>query len=347
VNRRRATWVAGAATLAGAALAAGKLMARRERRAPDPVAGEDFTELPPEDLSPVVSFDGTLIHVRAAGDPANPALVFVHGFSVDMTTWHYQWKELSDGYRCILVDQRGHGRSGKAANGDHSLAAMGRDLKAVIDAVVPADSPVVVLGHSMGGMTLLGLAETHPEVFGTRVVGAVFADTAAAELVRGAAGALGLRLVAMAPGLGRRFAWTITRDRVRKRVTKSDLAYLVARMTNFGPKASPSMVEYVVDLSMRSPIEVWTDGVAALVEMDLRHAIRHVRCPALVVVGDLDRMTPPSSAIALKNELPRGRLMVMEGAGHMAPMERHEQFNELVRAFLPDVFSERAVEDAR
>src|ERR687887_134432 len=107
----------------------------------------------------------------------------------------------------------------------------------------------------------------------------------------------------------------MTRDRFRKRVPKSDFAYMVARLTNFGPKASPSMVEYVVDLSMRSPIEVWTDGIAALVEMDLRHAIQHVRCPSLVVVGDLDRLTPPASALAIVGELPDGELAVIEGAG--------------------------------
>jgi pimeloyl-ACP methyl ester carboxylesterase len=267
--------------------------------------------------------------------------VFAHGFSVDMTTWHYQWKELSRDYRCILYDQRGHGRSGKATGGDHSLQAMGRDLKAVLDAAV-GDGPAVVLGHSMGGMALLGMAEAHPEEFGNRVVGAVFADTAAAELVRGMAGALGMRFVALAPGLGRSFARTMTRGAVRKRITGSDLAFLIARLSNFGPHASPSMVEYVVGLSMQSPLEVWTDGVAALIEMDLRHAIGHVRCPALVIVGDLDRMTPPSSALALKKELPEGRLVVLQGAGHMAPMERHEQFNEVIRGFLDDAFARAA-----
>jgi pimeloyl-ACP methyl ester carboxylesterase len=68
-----------------------------------------------------------------------------------------------------------------------------------------------------------------------------------------------------------------------------------------------------------------------------------------VIVGDVDRMTPPSSALALKNALPDGRLVVLQGAGHMAPMERHEQFNEVLREFLEhDVFSgARATEGAR
>src|SRR5206468_2674016 len=192
----------------------------------------------------------------------------------DMTTWHYQWKELWKDYRVALFDQRGHGRSGNAMGGDHTLQAMGRDMKAVIDAAVPEGRPVVVLGHSMGGMAVLGLAETHPELFGPggfegvagpeaqgsdeggrrtprsgRIVGAVFADTAAAELVRGAAGAIGTRLLALAPTLGRRFGERLGKaERARARVARSDLAYLVARLTNFGPGASPSMVEYVVDL---------------------------------------------------------------------------------------------------
>jgi pimeloyl-ACP methyl ester carboxylesterase len=339
MNRRRALWTAGAATAVGAAIAVGKLMARHERRGMDAEAGERFDELPPEEIAPVVSDDGTLLHVRAAGDPDKPALLFAHGFSVDMTTWHYQWKELSEDYRVVLFDERGHGRSGKAMGGDHTLQAMGRDMKAVMDAALPEGRPVVVLGHSMGGMALLGLAETHPELFGERVVGAVFADTAAAEIVRGAAGAIGTRLVALAPTLGRRFGERVGRsDRLRTRATKSDLAYLVARLSNFGPGASPSMVEYVVDLSMHAPIEVWTDGIAALIEMDLRHAIQHVRCPALVIVGDLDHLTPPASAFKLKDELPDGRLVVLKGAGHMAQMERHEQFNDVLRGFLSEVF---------
>jgi len=347
VNRRRALWVAGAAAVAGSAIAAGKIMARRERRGPDGEAGERFDELPPEEIAPVVSPDGTLLRVRAAGHPDRPALVFSHGFSVDMTTWHYQWKDLSAEYRCVLFDHRGHGGSGKAAGGDHTLQAMGRDIKAVIDAAVHPDQPVIVVGHSMGGRAILGLAETHPELFGERVVGAVFADTAAAELVRGAAGAIGTRLLALAPSLGRRFGRRLGSTRLRMRLGASDLAYLVGRVTNFGPGASPSMVEYVVDLSMRSPIEVWTDGIAGLVEMDLRHAIQHVRCPSLVVVGDLDRLTPPASAMAIKDALPDGRLVVLEGAGHMAPMERHEQFNGVVRRFVGAVLSARATEAAR
>jgi pimeloyl-ACP methyl ester carboxylesterase len=256
--------------------------------------------------------------------------VFIHGFSLDMTTWHFQWKELSDRYRCVLFDQRGHGRSGPGRDGDYSLEVMGRDIRAVLDAAVP-DGPVVLVGHSMGGMAMLAFAETFPEEFGSRVVGAVFADTAAAELVRGAFGAMVARLNALV---------TLPRaDRIRRylRAGESDLAYLAARLSNFGPDAAPSLVAHVAAVSGRAPVEVWTDALRGILSMDLRDAAAHVRVPSLVVVGDVDRITPPASGRALVEMLPDARLVVLKGAGHVAMMERHEQFNGLLIDFLDDV----------
>jgi pimeloyl-ACP methyl ester carboxylesterase len=336
VNRRRvAAILAGAAAGTAASVLASRAIVRRQRRRPDPERSERLTELPPEDLGPVVSHDGTLLAVRAAGAEDRPALLFAHGFSLDMTTWHYQWKAFASRYRCVLFDQRGHGRSGAAANGDHSLQAMGGDVKAVLDTAVPK-GPAVLIGHSMGGMALLAFAEAHPEEFGERVAGVVFADTAAAELVRGALGGLATRLLVLAKAPARA-------DRVRRymKMGQSDLAFLVARLSNFGPKASPALIEHVAGVSGQAPIEVWTDGLAALFEMDLSHAVEHVTVPSLIVVGDLDRLTPPASARRLADALPDGRLVVLEGAGHMAPLERHEQFNRVLGRFLEDVLELR------
>ena len=94
---------------------------------------------------------------------------------------------------------------------------------------------------------------------------------------------------------------------------------------------------------LKKKLKGWTDGWATLLEMDLRHATSHVRVPALVVVGDIDRLTPPASALALKRSLPDARMVVLKGAGHMAPLERHEQFNELLEGFLDEAFSRSPV----
>ena len=138
-----------------------------------------------------MSFDGTEIAVRAAGDPDAPVLLFTHGFSLDMSVWHEQWIDLADDFRCVLMDHRSHGMSGDAAHGDLSVRAMGRDIAAVLDAVTP-DRPAVVVGHSMGSMAILAMAEQRPELFGT------------AGGRRGADRRVVLRPVPRGDGLGRR-----------------------------------------------------------------------------------------------------------------------------------------------
>jgi pimeloyl-ACP methyl ester carboxylesterase len=137
-------------------------------------------------------------------------------------------------------------------------------------------------------------------------------------------------------------------DRIRRylRSGKSDLAFAAARLSNFGPHAPPSLVEHIAAISGQAPIEVWTDGLSSILSLDLRHATLHVKVPSLVVVGDLDRLTPPASARALTETLPDARLVVLKGAGHIAMMERHEQFNRAVERFLDGLFGSRAVREA-
>jgi len=92
----------------------------------------------------------------------------------------------------------------------------------------------------------------------------------------------------------------------------------------------------VVRMSGATPAQAWTDLAVSLVEMDLAHAVREVHAPALVVVGEVDRLTPPAAAEALVHELPDGRLAVIPGAGHAAPLERHREWNRTVERFLAE-----------
>jgi pimeloyl-ACP methyl ester carboxylesterase len=248
-----------------------------------------------------------------------------------MTTWHYQWKEWSKRYRTVLFDHRGHGRSGTSASRDYTLQAMGADIRHVLDAAFP-EGPVVLVGHSMGGMAILAFAEAHPEEFRSRVAGVILADTAAAEVVRGALG-----------GILGRLTGSKVPDRRAERIRgfmkegRSDFSYLVARLTNFGHHASPWLVDYIASISGQAPIEVWTDALAGVLELDFRHALEHITVPALVVVGDVDRITPPTTAKALAHGLPDGKLVVLEGAGHLSMLERHEEFNAIAGEFLERV----------
>ena len=174
-----------AGTLAAGAVA--RVVVGRHHRASD--GASSIGDLPPEELDPVVSFDGTQIAVRVAGEPDAPLLLFTHGFSLDMSVWHEQWIDLADDFRCVLMDHRSHGASAGAAHGDLSIRAMGRDIAAVLDAVAP-DRPAVVVGHSMGAMAIIAMAEQRPELFGPRVTGAVLIGASSSDLFRGAMGSV-------------------------------------------------------------------------------------------------------------------------------------------------------------
>jgi pimeloyl-ACP methyl ester carboxylesterase len=229
------------------------------------------------------------------------------------------------------MDHRSHGTSGRAAHGDLSLRAMGRDLAGVIDALAP-DQPVVVIGHSMGAMAILAMAEQRPELFGPRVAGVALIGGASSALLRGSIGSV---TELLRPRLGT-FATAARRvDRLRRAVLASpgDVSGMITRVTQFGPEAPPHLVEHIVSLAERAPTEVWTDGLAELMEMDLRHALPRVRVPALVIVGEHDRVTPPAIAVELVGGLPDATLTVIRHAGHMAMLERPVEVNHDLRVF--------------
>ena len=350
-RRRRARRAAAVvATIAGglaAAVAAERYAVKRSRSNPDPDRGIELEERPGDERR-VTSFDGTELAVNVIGPGRVPqdspadgtVLVFAHGFSLDMSSWHYQWKRFSRDYRCVLFDQRGHGRSAAGTDRDYSLDALGHDLKAVLDATSP-DGPVVLLGHSMGGMSILSFAALYPKEFTPqgRVKAVVLANTAAAEVLKSLIGGIGVRIDALFLAGVRRIGSKPERaKRLRKRAldSRGDLGYLVARLTNFGPHAPPSLVDYAVRVATRTPVEVWTDALAGIIELDLGHAIEHITVPALVTVGDVDRLTPPASALAIKRMLPDGRMFVFNGSGHCTMLERHTQFNRVVAGFLEE-----------
>ena len=104
-------------------------------------------------------------------------------------------------------------------------------------------------------------------------------------------------------------------------------------MTQFGPDAPPHLVDHIVGLAERARPEVWTDGLAELMEMDLRHALPRVCVPALVIVGQHDRVTPPAAAVELVGGLPDANLVVVENAGHMVMLERPAEVNHDLRVF--------------
>ena len=331
VTRNRvllATTLGGAIAAAGAAqLTRRKVAAHRAK--PDPEV-RTLNEAPRVDrVTPVTTRDGLALHVEEVGAPDAPlTAVFAHGWTCTEETWVYQRRELAgDDVRLVFYDQRGHGRSGRPADRPeaHSVDVLGEDLGRVVDAVAP-DGPVVLVGHSMGGMTIMALADSRPELFaaGGRVVGVALLGTSAGGV---AAAALGLPVFAakVLQKIGPSGATTLARygDRLESRRTPNALSWALANRVSYGGEVPPSLVELMERMIAQSPLATITSFFGALCTHDKLAALPALRqIPVLIMVGSKDVLTPVSNSQAMAAELPDAELVVLPGAGHMLMLER-------------------------
>lgn len=348
-----------AAAGAAAGVAVERFLLRRPRRPvppEDPYAGERFGQLP-FDESMTVHVDGIDIYAEVVepndgidldfgdglgvGEPGapDPTLIFVHGFCLDMGSYHFQRTELArrGGYRMVFYDQPGHGRSGKRAGGEYSLDELGEALRRVIDATSP-DAPVVLIGHSLGGMTIMALAEAYPELFVDRVRGVVFLSTSAGKLDEVTFGMpdfvarFSRPLVPVITGAGRLTGGLI--DRLRRAST--DLALLLTRRYGFGSEQpSPTLVSFVEQMNTRTGTEVLARYLRTIYTHARYPALEALRrVPTLVICGDQDKLTPASHSAEICRALPDAVFVPVPGAGHVVPLERPEVVNAALLDFL-------------
>ena len=167
--QRRRRWMAGMAGLSAVGTVAGASAARTVTRrvtVEDLYAGEDFGLLDADRGCVVTTPDGVDLAVREVGPTDAPVtVVFAHGFCMNMGAFHFQRRELArvwgDQVRMVFYDQRGHGKSGTAAPRTYTVAQLGCDLDTVLAVLAPRGS-VILVGHSMGGMTVLSHARQFP-----------------------------------------------------------------------------------------------------------------------------------------------------------------------------------------
>ena len=158
-----------AAAAATGATAGGVLLRRQHRRGPDRTAAPAAPNSTP--TAPGRSRVRTAwpcTSRRSGRTDAPLTVVFVHGYALSLRAFYYQRAALverfGDRIRLVFYDQRSHGRSGPSVPGGATIEQLGRDLFTVLDAVVPT-GPIVLVGHSMGGMSVLSLAQQYPELF--------------------------------------------------------------------------------------------------------------------------------------------------------------------------------------
>jgi pimeloyl-ACP methyl ester carboxylesterase len=282
------------------------------------------------------------LHVEIVGRRSAPlTVIFVHGFCLDMGTFYFQRRALStvDGVRQVYYDQPGHGRSGRLARGEYTLDMLGTCLENVIRETAPRGQ-LVLVGHSMGGMAIMALADRLPELFGSsgRVVGVSLISTSAGELSSLSFGMPDVLvrfrkpLLPLISGAG----WMTAGMLDRARQASTDLAWLLTRRYGFGSeKVSPAMVTFVERMNSSTPTEVVARYLRALYTHDKTMALAAFRdVPVLVICGDEDLLTPLEHSEEICRALPHAQLVAVPGAGHVVLLEHSEAVNAVLVPFV-------------
>ncbi|MFI6401464.1 alpha/beta fold hydrolase [Streptomyces sp. NPDC050548] len=270
----------------------------------------------------VTSADGSRLHVEVHGPEGAPAVVLVHGWSCSTAFWAAQTRDLAVDHRVVVYDQRGHGRSPAAlAYGTDALAD---DLEAVLEATLTPGEKAVIVGHSMGGMTVLAAAGRAR--LREHAVAVLLCSTGSSRLVDES------RVVPMRAGRTR--SW-LTRKVLGSRAPLGPVTPVARRILKYatmGPGSAPHMVEACARIVHACPRTVRYAWSQVLDSLDLDHGVRELAVPTAVVVGTADRLTPPVHTRALVAALPQCvGSTELTGLGHMTPIEAPELVSGKIR----------------
>jgi 3-oxoadipate enol-lactonase len=246
-----------------------------------------------------------------------PPLILVMGIGYDSGLWSLaQVPALSKKFRVITFDNRDAGRSSKA-RGDYTIADMADDVAGLMDSL---DVPRAhVLGLSMGGMIAQEVALRHPK----RVD----------RLVLTGCGAAPAR-VAFDPI--RTWDWIKTHDTTGETFACAQFTWLFSAAFRRNREAVAQTVAMLSSNPHPVGPEAYHRQAQAYLRYDALDRLGAIQAPTLVIAGEQDLLTPPWVCQEVADRIPGARFEVIEGDGasHVVPIERPDDFNSLVARFL-------------
>ena len=273
-------------------------------------------------------------------------VVFAHGYALNLDSWHYQRQALRGRARLVLYDQRSHGRSQRADFDTHHVDQLGSDLGSVIDAVAPT-GPLMLVGHSMGGMTIMALAAQRPELFAERIYGVALIATTAGGLSSGQLGlpaGVGRAVPSDRPtgGRGHRSAQGPGREAPLEPQRPRPAAHAPVLVRVDGDRQAS---RFVASMVSATPIDVVAEFLPALQEHDKRAVLGVFEgVELLVIVGDSDRLTPKEQSAEIVRRVPGAEYVVVADSGHMLTLEKHEEVDAHLVSLLERVRRDIAAE---
>lgn len=302
------------------------LLRRPGRDEPKPIRSHRIQRL----LRP----DGSEINVEFYGPDLAPTLILTHGWGPDSTVWYYVKKQLTDQFRVVVWDLPGLGRSKQPQNRDYSLEKYARDLDAVLSAT--GDQPAILLGHSMGAMILQTFCRLFPERLEQRVAGLILVDgtytnplktTILSKLL------LALQKPLLEPLLHLAIALSPLLWLTSWLSYFNGSTLLTTEISGFTGRETRGQLNFSSLIGIKASPGVLARGVLAMFRFDETATLPEISVPTLVIAGKSDIATRLFASERISTAVPDAELSVLSPGGHMALMERNQQFAEVVRAF--------------
>ncbi|SON62822.1 3-oxoadipate enol-lactonase 2 [Mycobacterium simulans] len=321
----------------GAVFEGGAVMSARKTTRGGP-RGQVPEALPPSRTLTVRAADGTPLHTQVFGPPDGYPIVLTHGIVCAVRAWAYQIADLATDYRVIAFDHRGHGQSGIPRRGGYSLKHLASDLDSVLDATLAPRERAVIVGHSMGGITIAAWSEHYRRKVARRADAIALINTTTGDLVRKVQllpvprGLSPVRVLA-ARSLINALGGVPLPDAVR-----IPARYLVA-MLAVAADADPSAANLVYELFVQTS-PVGRGGCARMLveELGSRYLnLEGLTVPTLVIGSERDRLTPISQSRRIAATAPNVVGLVELPGGHCSMLEQPQAVNSQLRALAESV----------
>jgi pimeloyl-ACP methyl ester carboxylesterase len=267
--------------------------------------------------------------VETAGPHDGQPVILVHGWGLDATIWDYVVRDFRQRFFLIRWDLPGLGRS-KAPHKAIGLSEFAADLKSVIG--LAGGRRVVLVGHSIGGMTIQTLARDCPAFFEENVARVVLLNTTHTRPQRttalnGLVTALRWPLLEPALWLTR---WTGPVSQLAAwQSFLSGSAHLAARF-GFGGDVTRSQLTATALMQTRNSQSILAKGNLAMLRWSATEALPSFPVPALILAGDRDLLTRPEASMTMAELMPQCELQMVDGVGHMGFLERADLYNSAI-----------------
>lgn len=280
---------------------------------------------------------GAQLYVEETGPVGAPVMILTHGWAMDSTIWYYAKRDLSRQFRVISWDLPGMGKSTPATPSAIGLSEFAQDLKTLID--LSGEQKVVLVGHSIGGMTIQTLARDFPDIFNARVAGTVLVNTSYTNPLK----------TMILAGLAQAIRWPLLEPLMRLGILLQPLVWLsawqsylsgsahMANRIGFGKYVTHSQLNHTTLLSTRNAPGNIHRGNLAMFRWDATNAMAKVTPPLLVLSGEWDIVTKPEAGQQIATDRPGNLHQVIEGVNHMGFLERPDIYNRAISEFTQSV----------